>query len=55
MIALVGYIILAIGFMAVALQKTFQSYNLKLEHLKDLIIELKDNKKQKKNKIKNKK
>ena len=42
MIGLVGYIVLAIGFIAIFLQKTFQSYNLKLEHLKELILDRSD-------------
>jgi uncharacterized membrane protein len=58
MMGLVGYIVLAIGFIAIFLQKTFQSYNLKLEHLKELILdisnkknnEIKENKETKENK-----
>ena len=58
MVGLVAYIILAIGFLAVSLQKTFESYNLKFEHLKEIILnlEIKDKKvKKKKNGKKEKK
>ena len=40
LIGLVGYVILAIGFIAISLQKTFQSYNLKFDHLKELILDI---------------
>jgi hypothetical protein len=52
MIGLVGYIVLAIGFIAIAFQKSFKLYNAKLDYLKELLIEIKDNKKKKKNKKK---
>ena len=44
MIGLVAYIVLAIGFIAIFLQKTFQSYNLKLTHLKELIMDISNKK-----------
>jgi predicted PurR-regulated permease PerM len=63
-IALFGYIILSIGCLSVSLQKTFQLYNDKFDHLQKLILDINQdseninikqnkNKKIKKNKISN--
>ena len=41
MLGLVGYIVLAIGFIAIAFQKSFKLYNAKLDYLKELLIEIK--------------
>lgn len=41
LIALIGYIVLTIGFLAISLNKVFELYNAKFNHLKDLLLEIK--------------
>ena len=45
LIGLIGYVVLTIGFLAISLQKVFKLYNAKFDHLKDLLLEIKDSNK----------
>lgn len=55
LMGLIGYIVLTIGFLAITLKKGFELYNSKFDHLKDLLLEIKDKKEYLKDKKKNKK
>jgi hypothetical protein len=55
LMGLIGYIVLTVGFLAITLKKGFDLYNAKFDHLKDLLLEIKDKKEYLKEKKKKKK